>query len=421
MNPEVSDFPGIYDALRIPKTTSVDVILVHGMCTHKEDWVTNTNKELAEALNMKLDNIGPPIPLGDSSTPDQSSHEAQLYTARMTGFGLTVNTFSIVWSPISDDAKRALCYDVSGGNASCPSAGEVTTGKRVLANRFLKETLLDNCLADAVFYAGDVGKEMIQSAIRRGVSWVLFGDQNDLCGEHAAVEIAPGNKGQTPLIFLTESLGSKMLYDTLRNTANSCASDKRHGFAAALQRPIEVFMAANQMPILSLADRTSSAQGVLGTAPGAAEQTQVPKDVTPAVNPVIDILKLSTSGGVPTSTLRQQQGAANNEAGVLAPKWVVAFSDPNDLFSYTLRSSGCQDGQTCGTVDNIHFSDVLVSNDWSYLFLFENPYSAHTEYLARTTASGIGQAVAKMIACGGRNYKQSCDPSADRASTTEHP
>jgi hypothetical protein len=117
MNPEVSDFPGIYDALRIPKTTSVDVILVHGMCTHKEDWVTNTNKELAEALNMKLDNIGPPIPLGDSSTPDQSSHEAQLYTARMTGFGLTVNTFSIVWSPISDDAKRVLCYDVSGGNA----------------------------------------------------------------------------------------------------------------------------------------------------------------------------------------------------------------------------------------------------------------------------------------------------------------
>ncbi len=408
-NPEASDFPGIYDALTISETTSsVDVILVHGMCTHKEDWVTKTNQELAEALNMKLeDDSDPPVLLTDASSPDETSRAAKLYVKHMSGFGYTVNTFSILWSPITDDAKAALCFDVSAGNASCSSAGTATTGKRVWANRFLKETMLDNCLADAVYYAGDAGKQKIQTAIRRGVSWVLFGNQDSLCGEQAAVAMVPGNRTGTPLVFLTESLGSKMLYDTLENATTSCKTRNLGGLAEALNRPIEVFMAANQMPILSLADAapggTSNPNLASETARKAASM-----NVAPGVSPVIDVLSLSSKGGVPTAAFRTQSDKRKGLA-VIVPKWVVAFSDPNDLFSYTLRSSNCGDGQTCGSVDNINFSDVLVSNDWSYLFLLENPYSAHTEYLNRS-ASGIGQVVAKMIACGGSNYKESCYP-----------
>jgi hypothetical protein len=64
----------------------------------------------------------------------------------------------------------------------------------------------------------------------------------------------------------------------------------------------------------------------------------------------------------------------------------VAFTDPNDLLSYTLPPQ--QYAQLGVTVYNI-----LVSNAPTYLGLLERPDTAHLEYLNNPD-------VGRLIACG---------------------
>lgn len=185
--PEGADFPGINDALQMSSTQSVNIVLVHGMCTHDISWVSDTNTALAKELGMSFDSSeGVSIPIGDDVAANMSGAKGLLVEHHLKGNGSTVNTFSILWSPISDAAKSRLCYDVSDGNKTCPAAGNTNTGKRVWVNRYFKENLLDNCLADAVYYAGAPGRTALQSAIREGISVALFGDPHDLCGDSSA-------------------------------------------------------------------------------------------------------------------------------------------------------------------------------------------------------------------------------------------
>lgn len=410
LSPPTADFPGINDALILSGSNkTVDVVLVHGMCTHTPEWVTDTNQALAKALQMTLDGDNKPIPIGNLIAGQPAKNTAQLYVHHLTGRGYTVNTFAILWSPISDAAKAKLCYDSSAGNANCPAAGDATTGKRVLANRYLKETLLDNCLADAVYYAGNDGRNALQTAIRQGVSTALFGDPTDLCGTSSSAQRRRPlhAESRTPIVFITESLGSKMLYDTLVETLNTCDIAGHAEFSEALQGPIEVFMAANQLPILSLAysPRVSAHRAKdLSKTPDV-----IPTIAAPALGPVLDVIGLSPGGGVPSSSVRRTMLAPDGQPSTLTPKWVVAFSDPNDLFSYTLRSLMCTSDDDCAKPNGTQFSDVLVSNDRSYLFVIENPETAHTTYLNRT-AIGIGQQVEKLIVCGGQAFVKGCEP-----------
>jgi hypothetical protein len=409
--PASADFPGIYDALSESKDKSVDVVMVHGMCTHDASWVTDTNVALAAALGMTLDTKTEfPVAIGNSAD-DNPSHVAQLFSHKITGSGYTVNTYAILWSPISDGAKDKLCYDVSAGNASCAAAsGNYSTGKRVWINRMAKEDLLDNCLADAVYYAGDSGRKLLQSAIREGISTALFGDATDQCGVSASRKRKEKTRPEdrSPLIFITESLGSKMLFDTLVNTANSCHAAGHIEFAQELQRPIEVFMAANQLPILSLADTPRVSKSVIHDL-GGNDAARISTESVDVLGPVVDVLSLSATGGIPTQAQRRAATKFPSQSTSLPTlKWVVAFSDPNDVLSYALRPFACRNASTCVDKKGIDFSDVLVSNDWSYFFSFENPYSAHTQYLSRT-ALGTNQDVTKMIVCGGQAFQHGCE------------
>lgn len=404
LSPEGADFPGINDAL--VQSATVDVVLVHGMCTHDLTWVSATNTALARELGMSFDSSdGVAIPIGTDAAANPTGATGLLVEHHLKGNGRTVNTFAILWSPISDAAKSRLCYDVSDGNKTCPAAGDTNTGKRDWVNRYFKENLLDNCLADAVYYAGTPGRTALQSAIREGISVTLFGDPHDLCGDSLARDKATRAGGAPPLIFITESLGSKMLYDTLVNTANSCRQAHPE-FDRALKRPMEVFMAANQLPILSLADtpRLSTETGE----PAGTAQAPAAVAAQSALGPVLDTLSLSGPGGVPTAAERGRMQPPNG-APVIAPKWVVAFSDPNDLLSYTLRAFECPLGSNCTVTGGVRFADVLVSNDWSYVRTAERPDTAHTTYLNRT-AAGVGQSVERLIACGGAAYTSGCHP-----------
>ncbi|MNC49523.1 hypothetical protein D3C75_987080 [compost metagenome] len=65
--------------------------------------------------------------------------------------------------------------------------------------------------------------------------------------------------------------------------------------------------------------------------------------------------------------------------------FLVAFTDPNDLLSYSLKGSMFKPVYPV--------LDALISVKYTYFWLFSNPYTIHTEYLQH-------KGVLNLITCG---------------------
>jgi hypothetical protein len=354
-------FEGIAQILQASQQHDGDVLLVHGMCHHDfENWVKPINEGLASALGMQL-----ALAPSDQGTPLGGG--AMLYRGTLSAAGYRLRTHAVVWSPITDARKiDSLCYDVSNGNAICKIPNSRVTGERARINALLKDWLMDECLADAIYYVGDEGRPKIQEAIAKAVSIVLSGQPDEPCKEATSSAIASAfQPSEQPLIIITQSLGSKMLFDTLIEMTNRCA--QRAGAAAqamkeGLKRPVQVFMLANQIPILSLA-----------YSPRLNEQFRTAVATGPRSG-IADILSLTKAA------------PRFRPLALGAERQVVAFSDPSDVLSYTLRTAP---GQTPG----VDFDDVLVTNVPVWFTAVEWPVDAHLGY-------PMNSDVMNAIACG---------------------
>jgi hypothetical protein len=113
-----------------------------------------------------------------------------------------------------------------------------------------------------------------------------------------------------------------------------------------------LMMAANQIPLLSLAEQMP---GGSATAAPAADSLQ--------------------------QLLRQRRTLA-----VAPPLTLVAFTDPNDLLSYTLAPERY-------VAQGVTVYNIVVSNAPTYLGLLERPDLAHLDYLSNPD-------VGRLIVCG---------------------
>jgi len=100
---------------------------------------------------------------------------------------------------------------------------------------------------------------------------------------------------------------------------------------------------------------------------------------------------LTEAASAPTTSLGQLLGridangfAAQERSG--AGRTIVAYSDPNDLFSYRLDPKFLNLG---GTSAGTTFVNVLTSNDSTYFNLFENPATAHGGYECNPDVIGM--------------------------------
>ena len=123
----------------------------------------------------------------------------------------------------------------------------------------------------------------------------------------------------------------------------------------AVDRMRFLVMAANQIPLLSLADQQIASAGL-----------------APAVPDSLQLLL--------------QKRLASNQRRAGRHLTLVAFTDPNDLLSYTLPPEKY-------AREGITVYNILVSNAPTYLGLLERPDHAHLEYLTNPD-------VGRLIACG---------------------
>ncbi|MER9920914.1 MULTISPECIES: hypothetical protein [unclassified Mesorhizobium] len=299
------------------------VVWVHGMCTHDESWADNRHALLEQA-----------IAIGSSKRNTVYGPER---AARVT-FNHSVNGHSLelrflVWSPLAAGAKMAIGLDHNDDL------------KRASLNKTLKEGLIDDCFSDAVIYTGTAG-DPTRSWIRSEVCDALGGDISA-----AGRCLIDDSKPRRKTVLIAESLGSKMLSDAVVSIWQATPASEQSRIAQRLSDVQMVFLLANQIPLLNAATYS----------PGKA-RIATDKSADRANGSLLDVFASAR--------------ARKNKAFIAEPTGpirFVAFTDPNDLLSYRLFPKAY-------LPEDMKITNVIVSNDQTYLGLLERPDTAHCGY-----------------------------------------
>lgn len=319
------------------------VVWVHGMCTHDASWALQSHSELASALGIEPGNSPALSPIDG---PQRITFEDSVAGNRL-------EVTYLVWSPLDAEAKRTLFYDALPADRQ----GGTFPFTRASLNETLKVGLLNDCLADAVVYTGKSG-DPIRQWMRAEVCHALGG----AFSAPAQCEIPDGVK-PVPTILVSESLGSKILFDAIRAIWAGTSGSAEARLSRHLASVQLVFMMANQVPLLDIADfsgvRPELARTRLGlTAPST----------TGTLAQIIAHARAVRLRGFPADAPSSQLH-------------IVAFTDPNDLLSYRLTPA------SVGSNDAA-ISNVIVSNDTTYFGVLERPDTAHCGYAWNATAIG---------------------------------
>jgi hypothetical protein len=333
----------------LDRHVDVDVIFIHGMSYEDKEWAASTNLALSDAMGGSFDakafSEAPGIDLGNRG--------AKLYQGTIAYNAKIIHTYAILWSPITVPFKETLCYDVSQPNPPvCPTGnGE----RRAVFNSFLKSTILDGSLSDVVFYLGDEwgGAHVIRDAVTEALRIILKERSSSSKESIAGI--------QRPLFIMTESLGSKILWDSINGLA--CASGTEQDALIGTLGSVEhVFMAANQIPILSPMESIAPAADCIRNEDATFRVAEKPLSGLRGVSALVYLGK------------KRKNGSGE-------PLKIVAFSDPNDILSYKLGpyfAAECKIDKTfCSNPDVV---DVGPHNDTNWFGIVENPASAHTTY-----------------------------------------
>lgn len=270
--------------------------------------------------------------------------------------GRVLNLFELSWDRATEllqknllELDEAYAETVELDENLDPLAdGRDREADRAYVNRWLKK-FVNRQLGDPVIYLGSYG-----DSIRQVVAEGLF--------KIAAVE---GTNADYPYAIISDSLGSRVAFDTLNCVLGSSDSAGCTAARISAQRipertmklrrlsdnTVQVFMNANQLPFLAMSTVT---------APSKSESETDWLKRFPCETPML-----------PVKSLKQPQAVQ-----------VVAFTDPNDALSYhlTRRFRAHCSGLPGAAQTVVQFVNVRISNArWNYLFLFADPYRAHSD------------------------------------------
>lgn len=228
LDPADSQFEGISTLLG--RHASVDVVSVHGMCTHNNEWVLKTTSRIdAQFSELQL-----------FETKKSTVEKIDIYeTTFVNADGdVRLKNYALVWSALTKDAKHHLCYDSSMQTPSCQTQAELNQRSRASINAALKSTLINDCFSDAIIYLGTDG-DVMRNAFRASMDTIVA-----------------SSTSEGPVVLVSESLGSKVLADAL--IEDVAGKSARLAYFA----PTEiVFMAANQIPLLELTEADANKDG----------------------------------------------------------------------------------------------------------------------------------------------------------------
>jgi len=463
------------------------ILLLHGIGDHCPGYGLDPrlgwfSTEVVSALNLtKVGLTTDKITIPDFDSNDTESTlivQRDRYTAPAAHGTKVVDVVEITWSGLDRWLKDTqLGYDISDVRKPSKPASQLRPGDeildcvapiggnfkqpRVAINAAFKNGLLDRNLADAVVYAGSYGPK-IEREVGDALCRVLKDDWRSESTTEQCKWTSVSKSFTTQLMFVTHSLGSRIAYDTILDLYGShmrpgvdvfpqqTVTDAHPAIQQLLANTTAIYMMANQLPLLGLADAKPSQKSADGDvrlslppqisaarALAVAKQTELSNkilgvqgalDPTPAGvsdkftrgsiedkaaqlreirtaawhDERIELQKAMTAQPDALLAFKIARGDALSDGPnpIAGPLDIVAFSDPNDLLSYSLPDWYA--GPTGGAEIRIH--NVFVHNATRWLWLFENPSAAHSNYM-------VNKDVWRSIACGFDPQKgPSCDP-----------
>jgi hypothetical protein len=338
-------FAGI-DASIDRKEGRAKVLMVHGVGHHIPGYSTILLEKLAKELDLPvMESPFKELTLTDIYDPSKNLGNLRLNRLLSKDRSRELLFYELTWSSISQIEKEVLAYDNSGQHSF----------RRAKVNDLIKK-FSNDAIADPMIYLGEK-QEDIQKSVGQSFCWMIsHGWSGFPSGIHKPCELtSPGrfkNAEKDDYIFISHSLGSRITIDALQRIArliNKKEFQKEYPDLEKLHHAMQdkivtIYMLSNQLPLLQLG---RSLPEVLNE----HENYCSPK--------------------------------GNNYAERFANEThIVAFSDPNDMLSYTIPEGFKDkylDSRMCTTVSNIslnvaHVVDMLGFSE------IANPMEAHVGY-----------------------------------------
>jgi hypothetical protein len=356
---------------------TIRVILIHGIGTHEPGWSTPQQLRLAAELGLNsLDKNGKRIQLESEKFPGETLGTLSILRLFDKSSGTELISYELVWSDITQQWKRNLAYDTTGHYSD----------QRAAFNQDLKLFLNDRLL-DPVAYIGNANGR-IRAAAAEVICFSAMPDWSALpasgvssCDLDAGVDLEALQQDQ--LVFITHSLGSRIIADTLqteiaeireRLTDKALSVEQRATFVEFIQalqeKEVSLYMMANQLPLMDAA--------------------------MPPARVVNQLAAYCESDGM------------NFNERIFTKLSVVAFSDPNDPLSYGLPAnyaSDFLDSRLCPSVINVSLNVTDVVNPLGLLEIAP-PLESHTGYAQDDIVLGL------MV--GGVGTETMVEPVAER-------
>ncbi|MEW6518672.1 MAG: hypothetical protein AB1461_04600 [Thermodesulfobacteriota bacterium] len=314
------------------------VLMVHGIGSHKPGYATRLAENLARALALpQMEEKHKEFPLSQPQFP------GELGTLRASRYfnaekGREMLFFELTWDPVIEKAKQTIAFDNSGEYSF----------RRTGINNSLK-LFVNDTVPDVVLYYGEA-REQIQVSVGQSLCWMMSETWETLpeTGPAFCDGASPDKLDRLgdDYVFITHSLGSRVTNDALQRIAALIkATPEISSRVERLEDKIfPIFMLSNQLPLLQL---------------GQAD---------PEVHGQIEQIC--------------REGSPRAEERLFKETRLIAFSDPNDLFSYAIPSNFLDqhlDSRLCPTLTNV-ILNVAPLTDLFGLGKLANPMAAHTEY-----------------------------------------
>ncbi len=362
-------FTGILPMIKdTSKTTKV--MMVHGVGTHKPGYSAQLLEGLANKMGLKrYSKISKNITLNDAFETHMEFGNLRISRATNDDESQELLFYELTWSSLNDSKKAMLDYDMSGEHSF----------RRAFVNEKIKR-FTNDFIPDQMLYVGDTRKNILIS-YAQGFCWMVSKTWHDLpVTENRTCNMEDLKPAITSMkndnyAFISHSLGSRIVMDGLQRIARQFSDKNNRRIKKAtsfkegkivtdkfidsfkkLRFPI--FMLANQLPMFQIT------RGI------------------PEVTGQYDNYCLA-------------QGEQYNSR-VISGADIVAFSDPNDILSYTITEEFMNrylDSRLCIKTTNININVAEVSSLFG--ISYANPMDAHGAYetddrVLSLIANGVG-------------------------------
>lgn len=332
-------FNGLKPQLEVPGR-KMKVLMVHGVGNHLPGYSTEFLEKLAKELDLTvMAKAYKNITLAGPNDPAKRLGNLRINRYLNKEKTQELLFYELSWSEITAKDKEVLDYDNSGEQSF----------RRAEVNDLLKKFSNDTG-PDPIIYLGEK-REDILTAFAQSFCWMINGDWDSLPDD---VHQVCSSRNVTPFYndsyaFVSHSLGSRITIDGLQRIASIWTSSENAPYYTAIanvmkNKDVPIYMMSNQLPMLQLGR----------TLPEITNQA---------------------------ATYCQPTGEKYAER-ILRNTNIIAFSDPNDLLSYSLPMGFVNkylDSRLCINVTNININVAKIYDAFG-LGKLANPLDAHIGY-----------------------------------------